>query len=580
MRFLELANTYEQIESKTGRLEITGILSELFKKASPEEIDKIIYLTQGSIAPPHKNIEVGMGEKFVEEAIRVASGLRTIKIVEDEYKKTGDIGKAAENIMSKKTQESLSSNILTVGMVFDSFMKIAHTSGVGSQDTKIRILIKLLNSAEPLEARYLVRFPLGRLRLGVGDPTILDALSFYRKGDKSIREELERAYNLSNDLGLVAKTLFENPDKIIDFKMSVFSPVRPALAERLSSAEEIIEKIGKCAVEAKYDGFRCQVHKRGNKIEIFSRKLEPMAGMFPEIVEAASKYIAAEEAIFEGEAIAFNELTGEYRPFQLTIQRKRKYGIEEMSQVFPLKLFAFDLLFRDGTDYTKQPYKARREALSKSIIENKTIAVSDSITTDDPAELQTYFEDCIGRGLEGVIAKDLEAPYVAGARKFAWIKLKRSYKAELADTLDLVILGYYYGKGKRTKFAFGGLLCGVYDDEAGVYRTIAKIGSGFSEEQMVELELTLKQISEKEKPRQVDSLLEADVWVEPKYVITVAADEITRSPMHTCGRGKTGYALRFPRMIHGIRADKGPEDSTTVNEVVELYGKQRKVTVE
>ena len=579
MRFLEVANTYDQIESKTGRLEIMGILSELFKKASTDEIDKIIYLTQGSIAPPHKSIEVGMGEKFVEKAIAIASGYK-VKEVEDDYRETGDIGKTTQRLIGKRKQSSLSNEELSVQKIFDSFMKIAKSGGPGSQDLKIKLLTELLNSAEPLEARYIVRFPLGRLRLGVGDPTILDALSFYRKGDKSIREELERAYNLSNDLGLVATTLFKDPDKITDFRMNVFSPVRPALAERLSSAEEIIEKLGRCSVEAKYDGFRCQIHKKGNQIEIFSRKLEPMAGMFPEIVEASSKLITAKEAIFEGEAIAFNELTGEYRPFQLTIQRKRKYGITEMSQVFPLRLFAFDLLFLDGNDYAQKPYRERREALSKIITDNRTIAISDAIVTADSTVLSQFFDECIGKGLEGVIAKDLEAPYVAGARKFAWIKLKRSYKAELADTLDLVVLGYYFGKGKRAKFAFGGLLCGVYDDEAGIYRTIAKIGSGFSEEQMIELESAFRKISVKEKPRNVNSLLEADVWVEPKYVITVAADEITRSPMHTCGRGKTGYALRFPRMIHGIRADKGPEESTTVNEVVELYGKQRKISTD
>ncbi|MFH1470587.1 MAG: ATP-dependent DNA ligase, partial [Candidatus Micrarchaeota archaeon] len=363
MKFLELATAYELIESKTGRLEMTGILSELFKRASSDEIRKIVYLTQGSIAPPHKDIEVGMGEKFVEKSISVASGY-SMKTIEEEYKRTGDIGKAAEVLIEKKKQSSLSNEELSVSKVFDSFMKIAKSTGHGSQELKIKLLTELLNNSEPLEARYIVRFPLGRLRLGVGDPTILDGLSYYEKGDKSIREELERAYNLSNDLGLVAETLFGDPEKIAHFTIQVFSPVRPALAERLHSAEEIIEKIGECRVEAKYDGFRCQVHKRDEQVEIYSRKLEPMAGMFPEIVEATRKFIKSKEAILEGEAIAFNELTGEFRPFQLTIQRKRKYGIEEMTQIFPLRLFAFDLLFSDGKDYTQEPYEIRREALS------------------------------------------------------------------------------------------------------------------------------------------------------------------------------------------------------------------------
>ncbi len=578
MYFIELAKTYEEIESKSGRLEITGVLSELFKKADVSNIDKILYLTQGRIAPPHKDIEVGLGEKFVEQAIAVASGY-SAKRTEEEYKSSGDIGKAAEKLLSEKKQTSLHSDELTVEKVFDSFMKIAKSGGKGSQDLKKKILIELLNSAQPLEARYIVRFPLGRLRLGIGDPTMLDALSFYKKGDKSIREELERAYNISNDIGLVAKKLFENEENIRNFKMTVFRPVRPALAERLSSAEEIIKKIGRCSVEAKYDGFRCQIHKKGDKVEIFSRKLEPMTEMFPEIAKAAKKYIKIDGAIFEGEAIAFNEKTGEYRSFQLTIQRKRKYGISEMAQLFPLKLFAFDALF-NGEDLSQKPYSKRREILREMIKENDTIKISDSILTGEPSEVDAYFESSIEKGLEGIIAKDLNAPYVAGARKFAWIKLKRSYKSELADTLDLVILGYYLGKGKRARFAFGGLLCGVYDDEEGVYKTVAKIGSGFSEEQMVELESILKKIAVKEKDKHVISNMVPDVWVEPKYVITVSADEITQSPTHTCGKGHASYALRFPRMIHGIRSEKGPEDSTTVNEVLSLFEKQKKITTD
>ncbi|MCX6777647.1 MAG: ATP-dependent DNA ligase, partial [Candidatus Micrarchaeota archaeon] len=400
-------------------------------------------------------------------------------------------------------------------------------------------------------------------------------------GDKSMREELERAYNLCSDLGLVAKTLFTNPGEIANFKVKLFSPIRPALAERLPTAEEIIKKIGKCSVEAKYDGFRCQVHKKGGQIELFSRKLERTTRMFPEIVEAA-KQLKATDLILEGEALAYSESTGQYYSFQFTIQRKRKHGIDAMAEQFPLRLFAFDLLYADGEDYTRKPYSERRKALA-GIVGKKggVIQLSDAIITDKAKELENYFNDSVSKGLEGIIAKDLNSPYVAGARKFAWIKLKRSYQGELADTVDVVIVGYYLGKGKRAEFEFGGLLCAVYDSDEDRFKTIARIGSGFSEEQMKNLQELLSKTKTGVRPPRLDSKVTPDFWVEPKFVITVSADEITRSPMHTCGMsGNTGYALRFPRMVGDIRTDKSPEDATTVSEILQMFDMQKKTSLE
>ncbi len=311
-----------------------------------------------------------------------------------------------------------------------------------------------------------------------------------------------------------------------------------------------------------------------------------MTHMFPEIVEGVRKEVRAKDAIFEGEALAFNDASGEYYPFQFTIQRKRKHGVEAMADEFPLHLFAFDVLYADGVDYTPHTYAQRREKLRALIGKagkGDTISVADSIITDDPKKLEKFFEESVERGLEGIIAKDLNAPYVAGARKFAWIKLKRSYKGELEDTVDLVIVGYYLGKGKRAKFGFGGLLGAVYDEDEDVFKTVTKLGSGFSEEQMTGLEKMLDKIKLQKRPARVDSLLEPDFWVDIKYVITVAADEITRSPLHMCGRKKTdetGYALRFPRMVGEIRSDKKPEDATTVNEIIEMFGAQKKLAIE
>ncbi|MBI5159594.1 ATP-dependent DNA ligase [Candidatus Micrarchaeota archaeon] len=579
MLFKELAEAYEKIEATAGRLEMTAILAELFSKAKASDVAIIVYLTQGRVAPPHEGIEVGIGEKFVERAIAGTTGY-SLKEVGKKFKEKGDFGLVAEELAGKKKQQSLASEELSVEKVFESFMKIAKSSGAGSQELKVKLLGELLNSASSVEARYIARFPLDQLRLGVGDPTILDAFSQLKRGDKSLREELERAYNLCNDLGLVARVLLEEGEEgIRRFKVRAFSPIRPALAERLSSAEEIIEKLGECVVESKYDGFRCQVHKKGDKVKLYSRKLEETTKMFPEIVEAVKKQVKANEAVFEGEALAFNEESGEYLPFQVTIQRKRKHGVKEMAEEFPLKLFAFDLLYADGKDYTVEVFEERRKKLGEMIGKGGEIKLSEAKRVKTAKELEDYFEDRVSKGLEGIVAKDLKQKYVAGARKFAWIKLKRSYKGELADTLDVVVLGYYLGKGARTEFGFGGLLAGVYDEKNCEFKTIAKIGSGFTEEQMKELEKELEKIKVKAKPKNVNSLLEPDVWVEAKFVVTVSADEITRSPVHSCGKkGEAqGYALRFPRMVgSGIRSDKAPQDATSEKEVIKLFGMQKR----
>jgi DNA ligase-1 len=580
MLFRELSEYYSKIEDTSGRLEMMAVLAEAFSKASAGEIEKIIYVSQGVVAPPFLGIETGMGERFAIQAVALASGYDA-RSVEREFKKSGDLGLAAEKLLSERRQQSLHSERLTVLRVFDSFVKLSKTSGSGSQEKKIGMLAELLNSASPLEARYITRFVTGALRLGAGESTILEALSIAKLGDRSGKGALERAYNLCSDLGLVGQTLYsEGMEGIGRFRTKLFHPVRPALAERLASAEEIFAKLGRCGVDAKYDGLRMQVHKKGSEVQIYSRRLELITPMFPEIVEAARAQVSHGEAIFEGEALAVNEEAGEFYPFQTTMQRKRVHGVREKAEEFPLKLFAFDMLHADGEDCTRKPYSERRKLLEKSVRQKKGSRIEPSalIIAESAEQVKKYFEECIEKGLEGVIAKDLSAPYVAGARKFAWIKLKRSYKGELADSIDVVIVGYYLGKGKRTEFGFGGFLGAVYDSREERFKTVTKVGTGFSEEQMGALKKALDTAKSGEKPSDVDSDLVPDVWVRPRFVVTLTADEITRSPTHTAGRdaGGSGYALRFPRLKGNIREDKAPEDATTVKEIVEMYGLQKR----
>ncbi len=365
-----------------------------------------------------------------------------------------------------------------------------------------------------------------------------------------------------------------------EIKITPLKPIRPTAAERLPSAVEIIKKLGKCAVEAKYDGFRVQVAKDDLNIKIFSRQSEDITNMFPEIIAAAKSQLSPKKCIVEGEALAFNEETQEYYPFQITIQRKRKYEVEKKAKEYPLKLFLFDLMFCDGESFMEKPFFERREKLEKIIKEGEIIRLSEQKIISDPDELESFFEEKISQGLEGIIAKDLNAPYIAGARKFAWIKLKRSYKGSLSDTLDLVIVGYYKGKGKRTEFGLGALLVAAYNSDKDVFESVAKIGTGMSEETLSELENLLSKISLKNKQARVISELKPSFWVSPKYVIEVRADEITLSPLHSCGKEKgKGYALRFPRMIK-FRMDKKPEEATTTTEIINLFDTQKRVAVD
>ncbi|TAN41470.1 MAG: ATP-dependent DNA ligase [Nitrospirae bacterium] len=575
MEFLTLTEYFERLESTSKRLEMFEILAELFKSSSAEDIDKIVYMSQGQLLPPFHGLETGISEKLIERAIAEASD-EPVKKVEHAYKETGDMGLAAEGLLRGRKGYGL-----TVLQVYEELTDIAMTGGTKSVERKIGMLANLFRGMSPKEAKYIARLVIGKLRLGIGDPTFLESLSL-AQGDRELRPVLERAYNICSDLGLVAKTLLEKGmEGISKMRVTVGYPIRMALCERLPSPEDIIAKMGTAAIEAKYDGFRVQCHKDGDKIEMFSRNLEKTTRMFPEIAAAVLKYVRAKRAIIEGEALAYNEESGELLPFQVTIQRKRKHGIEELSKELPLKFFVFDLLYLDDEDYTEKPFTERRAKLEAIIDKNSIIEPSEMVLTGNPADIHRLFENTIERGLEGAIAKRPDAPYAAGARNFNWIKLKRSYKGELSDTVDVCIVGYFTGRGARTKFGIGGLLGAVYDPESETFKTLSKIGSGFSDEEFAQLKTMLDGIKLKHKHKNVDSDMSADIWVEPRYVISVTADEITRSPMHTAGRDKEGigYALRFPRAKGFIRTDKKAEDANTVSEIIDMYEQQKKVSL-
>lgn len=572
MRFTKLVDYLAQLEATTKRLEMTATLGALFKEANEEDIAPIIYLTQERLGPAFEPIDFGIGEALAAEALAKASG-KAKEAIKKLHKQHGDYGIVAEKLLGENGKK------LTVAQVFARLKEIAQTSGEGTVAQKTDLLADLLSKLSGREARYVLRIPLGRLRLGIGDPTVMEGLSWSKTGDKSLRAPIERAYNVCSDLGQVARVFkAEGVDALAKIQVAVGKPVRMALAERAKNAEDIVTRLGRCAIENKYDGFRCQVHKRGDEVRIFSRNLEETTTMFTDIADGIRKQIQAQTAILEGEALSYDPETGEFHPFQVTMQRKRKYDLEEMTVKFPLRLVAFDLLYLDGSDLTGQGYAQRHATLARIIAPGERVELSQHLITQDAKEIEEFFMEAITRGLEGIIAKRLDSRYQAGARNFNWIKLKRSYQGHLSDTIDGVIVGYLRGRGMRARFGIGALLVAVYDQARDKFVTIAKIGTGLSDAEWPQMRALLDKIAVEQPPARVDALLQPDVWAQPKYVIEMQADEITRSPIHTAGKvgDEPGYALRFPRIVGFIRTDKQAEDATTVKEILRMFEKQGK----
>jgi DNA ligase-1 len=579
MLFREVVDYYEQLEATTKRLEMTDILAALLSKTPPAVIDKVVYMTLGELYPAYVGLELGVAEKLAARAIRQVSGAGE-KELNELFSRHGDLGTVAELLLRTKEQTTLFVQELTVEEVYSSLEKIAKASGPGAVDVKTAVLSKLLAMATPVEAKHIVRIVTGKMRLGVADMTVLDALAKAFGGD---REVYERAYNLSSDIGLVAKTAaVEGVEGVSKFRVRVGIPVRCMLAERLSSAVEILEKMdGVGFTEYKYDGERMQIHKAGEKVWIFSRRQENITQQYPDVVEAVEKYVKAAEAILECEAVPLDPDTGETLPFQELMHRKRKKEIERAAEEYPVALYFFDILYVDGEDMTTKPFLERRKMLEKVIVEDERVKLSTGLLTHSPEEVEKIFAEAVEAGCEGVIVKSVgeDSVYRAGARGWQWIKFKRDYRSEMIDTVDLVVVGAFHGRGRR-RGKFGALLTAVYNEERDVFQTVCKVGSGFKDEDLERFTEMINQLKIPHKHARVESLMTPDVWVEPRIVLEIIGAEVTLSPVHTCAWGvlKEGYGLgiRFPRYTGRLRTDKKPEDATTDREIVEMYRRQLK----
>jgi len=588
MKFRKLAEYFEEIEKTSSRLEMTAILAKMLKEADTTEVDLLVYLALGRLRPKFEGIEFNMAEKMM---LRVISSGYNIKLdqVEAEYKKIGDLGEVVRLRTFEHLRVRNLSKGLSVTQVYQRLMDVAVDEGLGSQERKVLSLARLLKDLDSLEAKFVVRIPVNNLRLGFSEMTVLDSLSWMETGDKSLRIELERAFNVSADIGRIARIFKESGLKgISQVKVEIGVPIRPAKSERLPSVEKIVEKLEVFAVEGKWDGLRLQIHYDKGKhmllsgqedlfgktnkslVRIFSRNLDNMTAMFPDVAKAMES-LAIKSVILDGEAVAYDPKTGKLKPFQETMQRKRKHGISQLAGELPIKVFVYDILALDGEMVMGKSFRERRKLLEKILkIAPEGLILADQEIVSDAKRLRELMMMYLKQGLEGVMCKKLSTAYQAGARNFNWVKLKKATEGDLTDTIDCVVMGYYSGKGKRTGFGIGAFLVGVVD-EKGQVGSIAKIGTGLTDEQWKELYERAEKLKVAEKPEEyvVAKTLEPDVWVRPELVVEILADEITKSPIHAFE-----LALRFPRLIN-FRDDKNLSEATSKRELKRLFEMQK-----
>jgi len=582
MEFSALVDAFEEMEKTSSRLALTDYLVSLLRNTPIDIIDRVVYLIQGKLHPDYEGVELGLAQKMAIRAISLSTGVN-ISIIEEVYRKTGDLGDTTAEIMKSKGQTTLFVENITTERVYLTLDKIARSTGKGSQDAKLRLVSGLLSDATARESRYIIKFIMGTLRLGIGDYTVLDSLALAFTANKSNKHVLEVAYNVSNDLGTLAKLLATSGiESVKSIRITLYKPVRPMLAERVRTSEEAMERMKdiSAGAEFKLDGERIQIHKGKEKIDLFSRSLEKITEHYPDVSQAIQK-LKINEIILEGEVVAINAQTDEFLPFQELMHRRRKYGIKKAVEDYPVVINLFDVLYINGKDKTSLTYIQRRHLIEKitSGLKSQKVKLVPQCIVKNINDIERFMASAIEQGCEGLMIKQLASTYRAGSREFAWVKLKREYRSDIADTLDLVIVGALYGRGRRVG-KYGALLLAAYDSKSDMFRSVSKVGTGFTDIHLEQLYTSLEKTRISHKHPRVDTRMQMDVWFEPEIVIEVSASEITLSPSHTAGmnsiREKYGLALRFPKFTGKVRIDKKPEDATNIDELVSMYKRQMK----
>ncbi|MHB8351999.1 MAG: ATP-dependent DNA ligase [Thermoplasmata archaeon] len=581
MRFSDLVAAYERIEATPRRTEMRQLLVDLIRAAGPRELPEILYLSQGLLRPEYEGVELGIADSLVRRAIVEATGC-TEEEIRGLARETGDLGTTVQTVLLRPPIRASAGR--TVHEVYSGFERIAQASGAGSQESKVAGLVDLLAAAGPVEAKYLARFALGQLRLGVRELTILDALTAaFGAGEKSARTAIEGSFNACSDLGVVAQVLAEEGVAGLGrIQISVGRPVRSMLAERATDLSEVLRRMeGRAALEYKYDGLRIQAHlPRDGAPRLFSRRLEDLSSQFPELVEELPRVIRRTPAIVEGECVAIDPGTGELEPFQeISRRRGRKYDLDRMQSEVPVRLFLFDLLMEGGEVTAGIDFAERRRRLANVVTETDRVVLATQEVVEDLPAATAFFDRAIADGCEGVMAKSLApgSSYRAGARGFWWIKYKREYTHTIGDSIDGAVVGAFFGRGRRAG-TYGALLVAVYNPKEDRFESFCKVGSGFDDALLAELPGRLRPYVADTAPPEVMTGLVPDVWMRPGLVLEIRGAELSLSPNHRAGFGKVrpgaGFALRFPRFTGQFRDDKGPTEATTDEELLTMYRSQ------
>jgi DNA ligase 1 len=611
MKFTEFAKFLQKLENTASRNEMTSMLSDFLDEVNEEEIGYVMYMLIGRISPTFVPFEFNFSTKLLTRSLAKAYKI-PVEDVTSEVGKFGDIGLVAESIIEKsvasKNAIPHSDSVLTISQVYSKLYELASISGQGAQEGKLNIYVDLVKNTDPVSAKYISRIITGKLRLGLSEKTIIDALSFLISGDKSNKDALEYAYGVRADIAEIAKLAKKKDIKLFKYiQVEPGTPVSSKLVQREKSVEAVFERMPVSIVQPKYDGLRTQIHysKNGFKtdfsvkaddanshtftynllpkvkkveiVRIFSRNMEPLTDMFPDIAKVFEK-VNIDSVVLDAETIGYDAKKDKFIPFQETMTRRRKYGINDKAGEVPIKTFVFDILYLNGKDVTQLPQKERmtilKELFDKPLNAQAVLEFSKSTTVKNEGELDKLFKGALKEGLEGVIVKDPETIYKPGTRNFDWIKLKANIDKALIDTIDCVVLGYYFGRGQRAKFGAGAFLVGVYNQQTDSFETIAKVGSGIKDEDWPAIVKQVQALKVEKVPDNVKIKKELmpDIICRPEIVVVVDADEISKSSNHTAGLDESGkgFSLRFPRLKEWGRLDKKPEDVTSVDEIMAL----------
>lgn len=574
MKYSDLVGIYEELEQTPAKLKKVEIIAGLLKKAGGKELYKVALLLQGRVYPSYDEREVGLASQSMEKIVAQATGF-SIKDVAQRFRKVGDYGLVAENLMSKKKQRTLMDRSLTLDKVFENLQKLAGIEGKGSQERKFRLVAELVSSAKPKEAKYIVRTAIGDLRIGVAEGIVRDSIASAfldtetMEKKKQSQSVVEWAWFQRPDYGEIAE--IARSKGVRGLRQVCIEPGTPyhvQLAEKSPSLEEALEKFESPALEYKYDGARIIIEKKGDRLWFFTRRLENVTKQFPELQDFVKKSVSVRECILEGEMLGFDKKTGKPMPFQFLSQRiKRKYDIDRMVNEIPIQVNLFDITFLNGKDLFRLPLKERWQVLKKTIrhISGK-FQLAKHIETKDLKAAEDFYKESLNASQEGLMVKDMDAKYHPGRRvSGGWLKVK-----PIMETLDLAIIGATWGTGKRAGF-LGSFILGCIDSESGAYLNCGMLGSGFKEKSEAEggqAGVTFKELTKMVKPS-ITNEKGNEVTIRPSVVVEVAYEEIQKSPNY-----ESGFALRFPRILR-IRDDKQVSDVDTKARVEKLYRQQK-----